>query len=176
MASHDANVVELSPDALEVLVGRTSTGGGGGGAVSSVNSKTGAVVLTYTDVGASSSSHTHTAPVTSVNAKTGAVVLSYTDVGAASASHTHAATAVAWVDITGKPATFTPSAHSHTIADLPSGTTISAYYSGTAWPARPTARTDVTVLWIGGSSTTPPTAGLSGKDLWLRDIPLVGGP
>lgn len=48
--------------------------------VTSVNAKTGAVVLTATDVGAMPSSYT--APVTSVNTKTGAVVLDASDVGA----------------------------------------------------------------------------------------------
>jgi hypothetical protein len=82
--------------------------------VSSVNGKTGAVVLSASDVSAASSSHTHavatvnsagfmsaadkqkvdssitSAPVTSVNSKTGAVSLTASDVGAASASHIHA--------------------------------------------------------------------------------------
>ena len=48
--------------------------------VTSVNAKTGAVVLTATDVGAMPSSYT--APVTSVNTKTGDVVLDASDVGA----------------------------------------------------------------------------------------------
>lgn len=49
-------------------------GGGGGGAVSSVNGKTGAVVLSAADVGA----------VSSVNNKTGAVKLTAADLGAMS--------------------------------------------------------------------------------------------
>ena len=52
--------------------------------VTSVNTKTGAVTLTASDVGALPS--TYTAPVTSVNGKTGAVSLSSTDVGAYSKS------------------------------------------------------------------------------------------
>lgn len=48
--------------------------------VQSVNGKTGAVVLTASDVGAKPSSYE--APVSSVNSKTGAVVLSASDVGA----------------------------------------------------------------------------------------------
>lgn len=64
-------------------------------AVTSVNSKTGAVTLNASDVGAladsttyvssfngSSGAVTYTAPVTSVNSKTGAVTLTATDVGA----------------------------------------------------------------------------------------------
>ncbi|WP_455424785.1 hypothetical protein [Dryocola sp. LX212] len=51
--------------------------------VTSVNAKTGAVVLTAADVGALPDSYTPpAAPVTSVNTKTGAVVLSAADVGA----------------------------------------------------------------------------------------------
>ena len=48
--------------------------------VTSVNSKTGAVVLTASDVGAMPDNYT--APVSSVNSKTGAVSLSASDVGA----------------------------------------------------------------------------------------------
>lgn len=60
--------------------------GGGGGAVSSVNGKTGAVVLDASDVGAKPDSYT--APVSSVNNKTGAVVLTASDVGAMPDSYT----------------------------------------------------------------------------------------
>ena len=69
--------------------------------VTSVNSKTGDVVLTASDVGALSSSTTfvssfngstgavtYTAPVTSVNTQTGAVTLTASDVGALSSSTT----------------------------------------------------------------------------------------
>lgn len=54
----------------------------GAGAVTSVNGHSGAVSLTYSDVGALPSSYTPTFPVTSVNAKTGAAVLNAADVGA----------------------------------------------------------------------------------------------
>lgn len=53
--------------------------------VTSVNGKTGAVVLSASDVGALPS--TYVAPVASVNGKTGAVVLSASDVGAAPAGN-----------------------------------------------------------------------------------------
>ena len=56
------------------------TGSSGLRPVTSVNSKTGAVTLTASDVGALPD--TYTAPVTSVNTKTGAVTLSASDVGA----------------------------------------------------------------------------------------------
>ena len=56
------------------------------GGVTSVNSKTGAVTLTASDVGALAD--TYTAPVSSVNTKTGAVTLSASDVGALSSSTT----------------------------------------------------------------------------------------
>ena len=45
----------------------TGSGGSSSGAVSSVNGKTGAVTLGYTDVGASASGHTHSAVTTSVD-------------------------------------------------------------------------------------------------------------
>lgn len=52
-------------------------------------------------------------PVQSVNGQVGTVNLFYGDVGAASASHTHT-----WSQVTGKPSTFTPSAHTHDAGDL----------------------------------------------------------
>lgn len=63
------------------------------------------------------------APVQSVAGKTGAVTLGPSDVGAAAASHTHTKSQItdlslAWSEITGKPASFTPSAHGHAIADV----------------------------------------------------------
>ena len=60
--------------------------------VSSVNSKTGAVTLSASDVGALPSSYTPT--VRSVNNKTGAVSLSASDVGALPASYTPPVTSV----------------------------------------------------------------------------------
>lgn len=76
-------------------------------AVTSVNSKTGAVTLTASDVGALSDSTTYvssfngnsgavtyTAPVTSVNSKTGAVTLSASDVGALPDNYTAPVTSV----------------------------------------------------------------------------------
>jgi hypothetical protein len=84
-------------------------------------------------------------------------------------AHTHA-----WTDVTGKPTTFAPSAHNHAAADINSGTlsvervtpTVGLFVfksSGGAWPARPTARTDVTVCWVGAAPD--PTDMLAGKDL-----------
>lgn len=55
------------------------------------------------------------------------------------------------------------------VADLPAGITLTVYYTGSAWPARPTARTDVTVQWVGGSEATPPP-GESATDLWFLDV------
>lgn len=59
------------------------------------------------------------------------------------------------------------SSHSHGIADLPAGTTITVSFSGT-WPARPTARTDVVVFWVGGTTGAPPAGALAG-DIHLPD-------
>ena len=60
--------------------GGSSGGSGGSSAVTSVNGKTGAVVLNAADVGAMP--NTYTAPVQSVNSKTGAITLTAADVGA----------------------------------------------------------------------------------------------
>ena len=51
---------------------------------------------------------------------------------------------------------------------MPAGTIIAAKWTGSAWPTRPTSRTDVTVQWIGGSESNPPP-GISG-DVWLRSM------
>lgn len=36
-----------------------------------------------------------------------------------------------------------------TVADLPAGTTLTVLKSGSSWPARPTARADIVVVWKG---------------------------
>lgn len=54
------------------------------------------------------------------------------------------------------------------LADMPAGITLAVYYNS-GWTARPTARTDITVQWIGGTEATPPTAGVTGIDIWIRD-------
>ncbi len=55
-----------------------------------------------------------------------------------------------------------------TIADLPAGSVLFARYNtGTStWPARPTARTDIMVHWVGGGEDDEPTAALNGVDIW----------
>lgn len=56
-----------------------------------------------------------------------------------------------------------------TTADVPSGSTVTVRYNN-GWPARPTSRTDVTVLWLGGVEGDPPPSlpATSGRDLWIR--------
>lgn len=55
-----------------------------------------------------------------------------------------------------------------TIADLPAGSVLYARYDTTSstWPARPTARTDIMVHWVGGDDTTPPPGALANLDIW----------
>jgi len=55
------------------------------------------------------------------------------------------------------------------IPGLPAGSVIRTYWTGTAWPARPTARTDISVEWVGGTDAAPPTAGVVGVDTWMRE-------
>lgn len=55
-----------------------------------------------------------------------------------------------------------------TLADIPNGSVISAYWTGSAWPSRPTARTNVTVQWIGGTEGSPPSGGVADVDIWIR--------
>lgn len=56
-----------------------------------------------------------------------------------------------------------------TLANLPAGSTVSVYYSAGVWPARPTERTDITVQWIGATEANPPSQGVVGVDIWVRE-------
>ena len=49
-------------------------------------------------------------------------------------------------------------------AHLYPGTVLSAKYDGSAWPSRPTPRTDITVMWIGNTETAP--EGMLEGDVW----------
>lgn len=53
---------------------------------------------------------------------------------------------------------------------LAPGVSVAVYWTGTAWPSRPTARTDITVVWTGGTSANPPTEGVVGVDKWEKDV------
>lgn len=58
------------------------------------------------------------------------------------------------------------------ISRLPAGSVLYATYNtGTSsWPARPTARTDILVRWVGGDENTPPPNAVSGLDIWDRTV------
>lgn len=58
-----------------------------------------------------------------------------------------------------------------TYANLPAGSVITMYFDeGTGtWPARLSARADLTGHWVGGTTGTPPTGGVVGADLWFRE-------
>ena len=100
------------------------------------------------------------------------------DVGAKPSDYTPT-----WGEVTEKPPTFPPSAHTHTaedvgarpdtwkpgVGDVPAGTVFFVVWTGSAWPSRPTARTDVACIYIGGTAATPPTGFVENKDLWVRD-------
>lgn len=213
---------------LSARIDAITGGGSGGGAVASVNGRTGAVVLTSTDVGALPSSyqpgwtevtgkpsnfppegHTHAATdltgfvppdrlgtgtrtgakylrddgtwqvppsggaVTSVNGKTGVVTLNAADVSAKANSYVPG-----WSEITAKPTTFTPSAHTHDPSDLGTGTanatTIlygdgqwrTAPTGGSGTPADATSTTKGVVQLagdLGGTAAAPTVPGLAGK-------------
>lgn len=55
-----------------------------------------------------------------------------------------------------------------TVSSLPAGSVLYVRYNTTtsAWPARPTARTDVMVHWIGADEANAPSGALSGIDMW----------
>lgn len=53
--------------------------------------------------------------------------------------------------------------------DLPAGSTQTVRWGGTAWPAtRPTSRTDVTIIFRGGTTPPAPPTCLPGTDVWIR--------
>jgi hypothetical protein len=117
------NNITLTTDPTTGAVTVAATGGG---AVSSVNGKTGAVVLSPSDVGAAASAHQHiaqdvvdfdeqarlAAPVQSVNGRTGAVAVTETSVNSLTGDVTIAA---------GANVTVTPSGNTLTIAASASG-------------------------------------------------------
>lgn len=110
--------------------------------------------------------HTHTASQISDSTATGRSVLT-----AASASAARTAIgagtsslALGTTSSTAKAGSYTPP-----IADLPAGTTLTVYYSGGAWPSRPTSRTDVTVQWIDPTGAAAGPAGaVSGVDVLIQ--------
>jgi hypothetical protein len=57
-----------------------------------------------------------------------------------------------------------------TIADLPAGSVIDSFQSSTGtWSARPTARTDVRVNWVGYPGLVSlPSGGLAGRDSYVK--------
>lgn len=75
----------------------------------------------------------------------------------------------------GIPASFSDLSGVLDYSDLPPGSTISVFWSGTVWAiggvtvsSRPSARADLTFQFFGG--TTAPSFGLSGSDAWFKDI------
>lgn len=59
-----------------------------------------------------------------------------------------------------------------TLANIPAGSVISVAKSGSTWPARPTTRTDLRVMWIGAAPspstvTSPSTSGMYEGDVRL---------
>lgn len=58
--------------------------------------------------------------------------------------------------------------HTHGIADLPA-VMVPVLYNGTSWPARPTARTDVVVMWLDFTGTAAaPSGGITGLDVVVK--------
>lgn len=56
----------------------------------------------------------------------------------------------------------------YTLNQLPSGVCLSVYEVSGVWPARPTPRTDLTVLWIGPDAPTTGGTGMVAKvDVWM---------
>lgn len=53
-----------------------------------------------------------------------------------------------------------------TLANVPAGTTITRYGTGSTVPARGTSRSDITVLWR--TEADPAANAVNGVDIWLR--------
>lgn len=59
-----------------------------------------------------------------------------------------------------------------TTEELPPGSPLTVLYNYTTstWPNRPTQRTDITVIYVGGKN--PPTDYIPNVDLWDKDVTL----
>jgi len=109
--------------------------------------------------------HTHTVAQISDSTATGRSVVTAADAAAArTAIGAGTSSVVVGTGATNaKAGNWTPG-----LADLPAGSTHAVIWNGTAWPSRPTARTDITVMWIGG--TVAPSGGLNNVDVWMKDL------
>ncbi|WP_052590800.1 hypothetical protein [Luteipulveratus mongoliensis] len=164
--------------AADAAAARTVLGVGTTGAVDSVNGHTGTVVLGYADVGAqvagsyatsadltaglagkAATSHVHATADIADATTVGKAVMMATD---AAAARTAIGAGLSNLTIgttvgTAKVGSWTPTA-----ADIPAGSVMYATYSGSAWPARPTSRTDVQVTWYGPIGSANPSGALMG--------------
>lgn len=121
----------------------------GTGAITSVNSQTGSVVLSATDVGAAPSTRT----ITAGTGLTGGGDLSANrtltlDIGtgasqAAAGNHVHSAASITSGTLSNSRIGVLD------IANAVAGTNVTVFKSGGTWPARPTSRTDIVVVWSG---------------------------
>lgn len=160
---------------------QTKLNAGGGSGVASVNTRTGAVTLTKSDVGLANVDNTadtnkplSTATQTALNAKantTDVYTKSQVDTSLATKANTSdlaakvstsqvgAANGVAGLDGTGK----------LTDSLLPAGVILYVKYNGSAWPPRPTSRSDIQVRWEAVTSSDPdPTDYVAGVDYLER--------
>lgn len=56
-----------------------------------------------------------------------------------------------------------------TLSNLPAGIGVFVVWNG-SWPTtRPTARADMSVVFIGGSTPPVPPVCMSGRDLWIKE-------
>lgn len=50
------------------------------------------------------------------------------------------------------------------------GKTEYVYWTGSAWPARPTSDGTVTVWWVGGTAAVPPPGANRDRDMWVLGV------
>ena len=144
------------------------------GAVTSVAGRTGAVTLTESDVANLSSDLTSKVANSTVTTKgdllgaTGSAALTRLGVGSDGqvlTADSSQNTGLAW--------TTSPTGTAPTLANIPSGSTITVAYTGSSWPARPTSRTDIIVQWKGPDPSPPIVSSGMGGMLDNVDIRFV---
>lgn len=152
-------------DGQTIVKSGTSWVPGDSGAVDSVNSQTGAVVLGASDVGAAAVTHTHSVgQVTGLDAE----LLAKAD---KAALETVAFTGQ-YADLVNYPTALSDFTGGLSYSQMPSGTMVSVRYdtAANAWPARPTAGSNIVVVWASLTDQGIPPQAVAGVDQLVRGV------